>query len=492
MGTEQNLNNTAIIYARVSSVGQRNTGFSLDSQIRYLQEYAEEQNLKVVKVYEVPESAKKSGRIAFNQMLDFARKNHIKHLIFEKTDRSTRNFRDEVELQDLIQEGVSIHYWKEHLILNTNSRSFDKFNHDMRVVQSKGQIDLLTEEIKKGIAEKIRQGGYPSRAPVGYKNIRIKGRAEIEVDREKAPFIVKIFELASLGYPIESIRKIAIDDGFRIGNSKPTKSAIGKMLHNPLYCGKMRIKGVIYEGHHEPIISLELYNKVQKILTTNKSRQHDRIFPYVGLIKCGHCGCQLTAELKKGKYVYYHCTGKRGGTCKKDYIREEVIEETFKDLMQRIKESLSDEIIEAVKIALKESNKEKIEYQEAQYKEIQRQISVLDNRISKIYDDKLDGLISEEMWKKKTNDWHAEKDGLTLKLQNLNTSSKEFYEGSNLLFNFLKDAPRMYSEASPDKKKEILNFVGSNFTYKDKKVSVELTLVFDYLLNNPFLKKSGG
>ena len=49
----------------------------------------------------------------------------------------------------------------------------------------------------------------------------------------------------------------------------------------------------------------------------------------------------------------------------------------------------------------------------------------------------------------------------------------------------------MFSEATPEKKKEILHFIGSNFVYKDKKLSVELSSVFNYLVNNSFLKNGG-
>ena len=72
----------------------------------------------------------------------------------------------------------------------------------------------------------------------------------------------------------------------------------------------------------------------------SKARTHDVEFAYTGIIKCGHCGCQLTAELKKGKYIYYHCTGKRGGTCKKDYIREEKFDKLIMELITRISKAI--------------------------------------------------------------------------------------------------------------------------------------------------------
>src|SRR5450759_4301529 len=48
---------------------------------------------------------------------------------------------------------------------------------------------------------------------------------------------------------------------------------------------------------------------------------HD--FTYSGIINCGHCGCSMVAELKKGQYVYYHCTNGKNTNCPEPYTREE-------------------------------------------------------------------------------------------------------------------------------------------------------------------------
>jgi len=61
-----------------------------------------------------------------------------------------------------------------------------------------------------------------------------------------------------------------------------------------------------------------------------------------GLVSCGHCGCALIAEKKKGKYVHYHCTGQQGemsGTL----AREEVLEECFADFADLLKGLVCDD-----------------------------------------------------------------------------------------------------------------------------------------------------
>ena len=70
--------------------------------------------------------------------------------------------------------------------------------------------------------------------------------------------------------------------------------------------------------------------------------------------------------------------------------------------------------------------------------------------------------------------------------------SAHFDEGSNLLENFCKFARTEFLKANGKKKRAILKMLGSNFTYKDKEVSVELTSVFNYLLNNRFVNYGAG
>ena len=69
------------------------------------------------------------------------------------------------------------------------------------------------------------------------------------------------------------------------------------------------------------------------------------------------------------------------------------------------------------------------------------------------------------------------------KLQSLNNVSREFYEGSNLLLDFCKSADRLYIQASPEKKRQILKLIGSNFIYKSGNVAITLYPAFDFLLN---------
>ena len=88
----------AVLYTRVSSDEQKKSGFSLAYQEKQGREYAEKNNLTIVKIYSESYTAKKPGRPLFNEMLDFCKKHKVRHIIFLKADRASRNGVDSAAL----------------------------------------------------------------------------------------------------------------------------------------------------------------------------------------------------------------------------------------------------------------------------------------------------------------------------------------------------------------------------------------------------------
>jgi len=183
------------VYARVSSTEQERDGFSIPAQLRALHEYAKKQHFKIVREFIEAETAKRAGRPEFKEMLAFLEaSDSVKTVLVEKTDRLYRNFRDYVTVDEL---DLEIHLVKENEILGQDSKSHQKFIHGIKVLMAKNFIDNLSEETKKGMAEKVRAGGFPHRAPVGYLNDRLT--RTIVVDPVRGPYIRRLFELYAAG-----------------------------------------------------------------------------------------------------------------------------------------------------------------------------------------------------------------------------------------------------------------------------------------------------
>ncbi|MBY0110240.1 MAG: recombinase family protein [Candidatus Babeliaceae bacterium] len=320
----------AVIYARVSSKDQENEGFSIPAQVKFLHEYGSKNGFRIVKEFIDAETAKKIGRKQFNLMLNFIEENKIQHILVEKTDRLLRNMSDYILIKRLTSTAkTSVHLAKENAILGKNATANEKLIFGIRSVMAESYLDNLSEEVKKGMQEKAAQGTYPSIAPYGYLNARVDGKKVIVIDPDTSPLIKRMFELYATGsYSLLSLRKRMLFAGMIYKNGKALyTSKIETILKNVFYMGDFVWKGQRYEnGSHEPIVSKELFHKVQTILRNpHKSKSRKGLFPYTNLIKCGICGCALTAEIKKEKYVYYRCSGYKGN-CKQTYLKQEVLE----------------------------------------------------------------------------------------------------------------------------------------------------------------------
>jgi site-specific DNA recombinase len=115
-------------------------------------------------------------------------------------------------------------------------------------------------------------------------------------------------------------------------------SAVHSILRNRLYAGQFEWNGKLIQGKHEALVSVELWGRVQRVMDGRFAKKHRRMthdFAFSGLIACARCGCSVVGEIKKQRYVYYHCTGYadkchgNSESCRRRYVREEVLERQF-------------------------------------------------------------------------------------------------------------------------------------------------------------------
>ena len=449
----------AVIYIRVSTEDQKNEGYSPAAQLKLLQDYAAKKDYKVIKVFEDTETAKKAGREHFNIMLNFLRENDdTKIILCEKTDRLYRNFKDYVTIGDL---DLEIHFVKENEILSKTSNSHQKLVHGMKLVIAKNYIDNLSEETIKGMLEKAEQGKYPSFAPLGYINNLIA--KSIELDTTRAPFIEKIFMWRLEDNSLSLIANLAYEAGLRNRNGKKVgKSGIEKVLKNPFYYGTFRWKGILHAGSHTPIISKELFNAVQNTFKINKGfRQSERHFAYTGFLTCGKCGCSITAEEKKNKYIYYHCTGFKG-KCGAPYLREEKLSEQFGEIVKKIQ--IDEGILELVKNALLEENQNNLAYYGKQTSTLKARKTKLEERLSQLFLCKIDKEISEEFYKKQVGATNKELNTINEGIARSERINPDYVNQGIKILELCNSAYGLYLEKSSMERAKLLRCILSNCT----------------------------
>jgi len=475
-----------VVYARVSSKEQEKEGFSIPAQLKLLRDYALAEDIRVVEEYVDVETAKQAGRSSFGEMVDYLRKHADARIILvEKTDRLYRNLKDWVTIDDL---DLEIHFVKENVVLSPNSRSSEKFMHGIKVLMAKNYIDNLSEETRKGMLEKAEQGIWPSYAPLGYRNVTgPDGKKRIEPDPDLAASVRRMFELYATGrYSIRELAQTLRGEGFgfRGSNNRIPSSGVHKMLRNPLYMGDFVWDGREYRGNHEPIVPRELWEKVQRAMDqrfANKSRKSKHNFAFIGLIQCGHCGCSLTAEIKKGRYIYYHCSGAKG-KCDEPYTREEVLEDKFGELLKAI--SLEPEVVDWVSRALRESHVDEKKHHEEVIRRLQTEYNRLQNRIDEMYVDKLDGRIDAAFFDRKSAEWRSEQDRCMRAIEEHQSANQSYLEEGIQILELARDAYRLFQKQEPREKRRLLDFVLSNCTWQGGELQAEYRQPFDLIAEN--------
>ena len=475
-----------VIYARVSSKEQEKEGFSIPAQLKVLRDYAMTEGIRVVEEYVDVETAKQAGRSSFGEMVDFLRHHSEARIILvEKTDRLYRNLKDWVTLDEL---DLEIHFAKENVVLSADSRSSEKFMHGIKVLMAKNYIDNLSEETRKGMTEKAEQGIWPSYAPFGYHNVMgDNGKKTIEPDPDLAPVVLQMFEWYATGrYSVREITRMARGAGlaFRKTGKPVPQSSVQKMLRNRIYMGEFVWDGKTYEGSHEPIVSLDLWKNVQDVLDgrrSNRNRKPKRDFSFTGLIRCGHCGCSMVAEIKKGRYIYYHCSRAKG-KCPEPYTREEVLEERFAELLDCLR--FDDEVLTWVSQALRASHGDEKQHHDDAIRRIRAEYDRLQNRIDIMYVDKLDGRIDADFFDRMAAEWRGEQQKCLQLIREHQDANQTYLDEGIQLLELAQKAGKLFRQQSSGEKRRLLDFVLSNSTWKDGRLTAEYRQPFDLLAEN--------
>lgn len=340
------------LYARKSTESDELQALSIDSQIREMLEMARNENINVVEIRKESHSAKDSGqRPVYNQLLMDIREGMFNGILCWAPDRLSRNAGDLGAVVDLMDQGKLLEI-RTHGQKFTNNPN-EKFLLMILGSQAKLENDHKGINVKRGLRAKCEKGWRPGIPPLGYIHDKYadKGDKKVFVDTERAPLIVKAFELAAYeNYSGRDLHHYLNEEKhFRTKKGKKiTLSMIYRILADPYYYGEFEYpvgSGKFYKGGYDPIISKELFLKVRGKLSVAPKRHPGTIdFAFTKLLYCGSCGSGICAEekfkhQKNGnihRYVYYHCTCGKDRNCKEPAIREEDLINQMVELIDKV------------------------------------------------------------------------------------------------------------------------------------------------------------
>jgi site-specific DNA recombinase len=479
-------------YIRKSSESEGRQVLSIPGQLENTETTEKREHLTSIEtIIDARSAMKPYNRPKFTDMIKRIEKGEASGIILWTIDRLARNSIEWGIIMYLLQIGVIKSIWTtEREYLPKDSILLLALQSSMATQYS---IDL-SQKVRNGQDQKAKLGRPNGLAKLGYQNTKraIHGTNTVVVDPKRWHIMRKGFDMMlARAYSVSQIADILNNEyGLRSRLTKKTggrpihKSILYRVFTDPFYYGYFHFKGVLYKGSYKPMITVEEFDQIQEILgRKGKPRQQKHTFPFTGFIKCGVCGCAITATqvIKRIKttgitktYVFYHCTKRKGrDVCtEKHYTKKEELE---KMIEAELSEYMIDENFKNLALEILEGDKqEAIEKQKKLYEEVVTHEQKLIKETDTLLDLRISNLITEEKFIAK----QLEKDNELIRvkakiesfdvggLRNRLSKVSDALDFSVLLVKRFKKAPA-------EVQKSICKSFGHNWVLKDKKLIID-------------------
>jgi site-specific DNA recombinase len=484
------------LYARKSSESEDRQVQSIDDQVNWFKKMALDKGFEILEILTEAKSAKKpNNRPVFDGMMERIENGEAQGILSWQLNRLSRNPIDSGKIQWLLQKGVI-------KSIQTVDREYRPEDNTLLFSLESGVANQflldLSKNVKRGMKSKLDKGWRPGAAPAGY--INELAEHTIQKDPERFILIRKAWDLMLTGnYTIVQILdKLNNEWGFRSlkrkrSGGKPLAiSGLYAIFTNLFYAGIISHSGQQYPGKQEPMVTLEEYDHVQILLGRKaRPRPQSHEFAFTGIMRCGDCGCLITAETKtkliksEGKlkyFVYYHCTHRKIITpCFQKKVLpvaelETQIEKEVRSLtimpefQQWALESLSDkndrEIDDRTKVY------------ESQHKALTEAQANLDSLTKMRYRE----LIDDEMFLKEKTELVNKITQLKGQLRETEGRAERWLELTERFFNFAFYAHKAFLTGDLQTKRDILAALGYNYILKGQKLTISYHNYFDKVI----------
>ena len=474
------------IYARKSTDEPDRQILSIEAQIAELQEFAQREHLEVVETFIESQTAKEPGRPIFNHMLSQIEKGKASGIVAWHPDRLARNSVDGGRVIYLCDTAKIIAlkfptFWFD-------STPQGKFMLSIAFGQSKYYVDNLSENVKRGLRQKVRKGEACGVAPTGYFNdlathLMVPDPACFRLIREMFEFY------ANGSHSLKEVRTFISARGLVSRSGKVLSlSNVQMILKNPFYYGMFVFNGEVYQGKHKPAITKKLFDQCGDAMRrkAHPTKRGEQKHILRGLFKCGSCGCSITSELQKG-HVYYRCT-KKHGICTEPYVREELLASQMSEYLKKV--SLSRAWADTM---LKELDGEQQESAHAGAlfaQSLKDNIKVFEEKLDTLLDVHLEGTITTQEYTTKKKLLLDQKIDVEQKLKDF---ERQGYRWLELCREFIKEANQAEIVASGknlEEKRDFLRKVGSNPTLHARTLALTPAAPWSILADSPITARS--
>lgn len=343
---------TAAVYARYSC--ERQNEQSIDGQIHVCQDFAERNDIKIVKTYiDKAMSGTNDNRKAFQRMLKDSDKKEWDYVLIYKLDRFSRNkYEMAIHRKHLKDNGIKILSAMENIPDSPEGILLESLLEGMNQYYS----EELSQKTKRGMNETRLKGnfiggivnyGY-SLKPV-YSDVngkQVVTAQKVIINEQEAPIVREIFEEYANGKLPVDIARALCGRGIKRRSNQFQAQSVYHILRQEKYTGVYRIHGMTFDNIYPAIVPHEVFEVVKTRIEANQYGKHptsDVNYLLKGKIYCGYCGRRMTSFTGTSKSGivsrYYKCH--KISPCKQSKtIRKEPLEQA---ISSALKNSLSSE-----------------------------------------------------------------------------------------------------------------------------------------------------
>ena len=481
-------------YARKSQEGEEKQVQSIPDQLREAEVVAKRYNIKVVDILTEEGSAKEPNkRPIFEEMLERIKRGEANGIICWNLNRLSRNPVDSGKLQWMLQQGLI------QSILTPSREYKPNDNAIIFSVESGGANQFILDlkvGVNRGLASKVKKGQAPILAPLGYLNTKHEVRGENYIIKDPGRFdlVRKIWDLMLTGeYSIPKLLKIVNDDwGMRTrkykrrGGVPINKSTMYNIFTNIFYTGLFVYRGETGNGVHEPMITIDEFDKVQILLGRyGRPRAKSHAFAYTGTMVCAECGSGITAcektKLVKttGKlksYTFYYCSHRKNGVknncTQRAYIPLVKMEEMIKEEIDKY--TISEKFRDWALRILQEEHSEEANEREAIYKSQLGALETTQKELDALITMRMRDFIDDEQYVSRKKELTGKIVVMTQKVAETQKRAHNWLQYTEDAFNFAHRAKATFEdpETTLEEKKSIFMTLGGNYTVKDEKLSI--------------------
>jgi|SRR5579871_751105 len=466
-----------VLYARRSTDEQ---SASIEGQLKELMPLAEQRGLNVVKVLTESRSAKAPGRPVFDALMQMLQDGEADAILCWHLNRLTRNEKDSGDLRWNLRTGVIKEIQTPNRIYKPEDNAY------ITAVETAGGEQFivdLTEASKRGTRNKLSNGGVPFKAPPGYVNdIAAKN---VQIDPVLFPILKKAFQMMLTGqYSVARMHQIMSQEwGMKVhGGMKPiVRESVYTIFKSVFYTGFFRYKGDLYEGKYEPMITMDEYERLQRIVRRKSvPRPQKHAFTFSGLIRCGRCGHAVCADRKRKvlatngevrHYTYYLCA-QGGKGCYRTSVREERIEARIQALLAEIAmpQSFFDLAREGVRL-WKERHQETTETVRVQQGQSLKEV---ERKISDLLTLRLENLLTNEEYLSKKQEFQELRNSILANMEKANDNVERMWETVENVAEFLSYAPTAFQNGDATVKRRIAGLLMEKCELMDGALQVRM------------------